>query len=204
MVNSFSVCKIDGTPLVLKQSKRTSEQLRKQFYYTAYYFCPQCKRMYFDDTYKIINQRNSFFTTNDARDLDVYDVEIWTDGSSSNNGKSHAKAAWAFVAGEYEEAGLVDGKQTNNRGEALAIYYALKWAAGKNHKKIRIHTDSQITIHGVTKLPERVKENRDIFERIHAVVTQHDLHVDYQKVLGHSGDPNNERADTLAVKLSLS
>ncbi len=169
--------------------------------------------MYFSDTYKVINNNYDLFTGGNNVTTGIYDVEIWTDGASSNNGKPHAKAAWAFVAstkgrsssgrGDYEEAGIVDGKQTNNRGEAWAIYHALKWAATKGHKRVRIHTDSQITIHGVTKPPEKVKENRDIFQQIHAVVSQNQLQVDYQKVLGHSGDHNNERADQLAVRLTL-
>lgn len=203
MTQALSLCKIDQTPLILKQTQRKPEQLKKQYYYTAYYLCPTCKRMYFDDKYKKINTNFDLFTTKDALSLDLYDVEIWTDGASSNNGKPQAKAAWAFVVGDYEEGGLVDGKQTNNRGEALAIYYALKWAALKGHKRIRIHTDSQITIHGVTKPPEMVKENRDIFQRIHQVITENELKVVYQKVLGHSGDKNNERADKVAVQLTL-
>ena len=201
-MTGFGTCKHDGTPLILKEPKRTPQQLKKQYYYSAYYLCPVCHRMYFDDKFKIINSNYDLFTKNDRTD-EKYEVEIWTDGASSNNGRPEAKAAWAFVSGEHEEAGLVDGKQTNNRGEGLAIYYGLKWAAEKGYKRILISTDSQISIHGVSKHPEKVKENRDIFERIHAVVTKNDLKVDYQKVLGHSGDPNNERADQLAVRLTL-
>lgn len=204
MTQNPSVCRVDGTPLVLKQSKRSPEQLKKQYYYTAYYFCPKCGRMYFSDTFKVINSNYDLFTGKNSMTQGTYDIEIWTDGASSNNGKPHAKAAWAFVAGDIEEAGLVDGKQTNNRGEAWAIYHALRWAVGKGYKRITIHTDSQITIHGVMKSPDRVKENRDIFQQIHEVISQNQLQVDYQKVLGHSGDQNNERADRLAVKLTMS
>lgn len=196
-------CKVEGTPLIVKHTKRTPQQLKKPYYYTAYYFCPRCGRMYFDESFKQVNQNFDLFTTKNSLDRGSYDVEIWTDGASSNNGRENAKAAWAFVSGDHEEAGLVDGKQTNNRGEALAIYYALKWAVSKDFKRIQINTDSQITIHGVMKRPELVKENRDIFQRIHDVVTQNNLEVDYQKVLGHSGDENNERADKLAVRLTL-
>ncbi|HVZ59118.1 MAG TPA: RNase H family protein [Patescibacteria group bacterium] len=196
-------CKVDKTPLILKQTRRSAEQLKKKYYYTAYYFCPICKRNYFDDEFKIINHNFDLFTSHTVIAPRDVDIEIWTDGASSNNGRDNAKAAWAFVAGEYEEAGRVDGKQTNNRGEALAIFHALKWAADKGYKNIRLHTDSQITLHGVAKDPAKVKENRDIFQRIHEVVAKNDLQVDYQKVLGHAGDPNNERADRLAVRFSL-
>lgn len=158
-----SVCRVDGTPLIVKETKRTTDQLKKPFYYTAYYFCPRCRRMYFSDKFKQINDNYELFTTSHALLSGEYDVEIWTDGASSNNGRPEARAGWAFVAGKYEEAGPVDGKQTNNRGEALAIFHALSWAAGKGYKRIRIHTDSQITLHGLAKRPELVKENRDIF-----------------------------------------
>lgn len=197
------LCRVDGTTLIVKQTARTPQQLKKPYYYTAYYYCPLCKRMYFDEQFKLVNENYDLFTRKDTLLAGNHDVEIWTDGASSNNGRPNAKASWAFVSGDHEEAGVVDGKQTNNRGEALAIFHALLWAASKGHKKIRIHTDSQITLHGVAKRPELVKENRDIFERIYRVVTENHLEVDYQKVLGHSGDVNNERADKLAVKLTL-
>ena len=43
-----------------------------------------------------------------------------------------------------------------------------------------------------------IKENREIFELIEDVISANSLTVDYEKVLGHSGDVNNERADKLA------
>jgi ribonuclease HI len=133
-----------------------------------------------------------------------FDVEIWTDGACVYNGAKNAKAAWAFVSGEFEQAGLVTGKQTNNRGEAFAIYQALLWAAERGYKRIRLYTDSQITLHGVLKNPDKVRENRDIFLRIHQVSVKNKLEIDYQKVLGHAGDKNNERADKLANMLASS
>jgi ribonuclease HI len=195
-------CKTCGTPLLLKSTKATAERLKKQYYYTKYYFCPSCQKIYLDNQFKVVNDNFGLFTKK-SNLTSPSEVEIWTDGACSNNGRGNAKAAWAFISGEYEEAGRVDGKQTNNRGEALAIYHALKWASEKGFKTITIHTDSQITLHGVMKHPDNVKENRDIFQKIHHIVTHHKLQVEYQKVLGHSGDPNNEKADILAVRLTL-
>lgn len=204
-------CKACKTPLLLKQTRRTLQQLKKPYHFTHYYRCPICKRIYLDDSFKVMNDNFDLFTRSSShasspiigergKGKDV-DIEIWTDGACSHNGTESAKASWAFVAGDYEEAGLVDGKQTNNRGEALAIYHALKWAALKGYKKIRLHTDSQITLHGVLKDPKKVKENRDIFQKIHDIVEKNKLAIDYQKVIGHSGDVNNERADKLATSL---
>jgi ribonuclease HI len=202
--NMLITCKADGALLVKKITKRSTAQLKKPYYYTAYLRCPVCDRMYHVDAFKIVNDNYELFTKNETMTLRKSDINIWTDGASSNNGKPHAKAAWAFVAGKKEDAGPVDGKQTNNRGEALAIFHALVWAASKGYKHIRIHSDSQITLFGVAKHPDKVKENRDIFQRIHDTVIKNDLKVEYVKVLGHSGDVNNERVDQLAVKLTIS
>ena len=45
--------------------------------------------------------------------------------------------------------------------------------------------------------------NAEIFYNIAEVIKSNKLHVDFQKVLGHSGDPNNERADKLANTLAM-
>ena len=197
MVNN---CKHCGTPLLLQPTKTTADRLKKQYYFTHIFFCPNCKRIYHNEKFKVINNNYTLFASPN-RSLDNIEVEIWTDGACSNNGKPNAKASWAFVSGEHEEAGLVDGKQTNNRGEALAIFHGLSWAAGKGFKNIRLHSDSQITLHGVIKHPEMVKENRDIFQKIHDLVVHNKLKIDYIKVAGHAGDTNNERADQLATQL---
>lgn len=197
----MKACKYCGTELVVQQTKRSSSQLTKPYYFTAYFLCPRCKRMYHDEQFKVMNDNFNLFTTKNSLSDGPFDVEIWTDGACTNNGRPDAKASWGFVSGDYEEAGLVEGKQTNNRGEAFAIYYALDWAVKKGYRRIRLHSDSQITLHGVLKHPEKVKENRDIFQKIHDIVTENNLEIEYQKVLGHSGDPNNERADKVATSL---
>lgn len=193
-------CKHDNAPLQIKEVKRSASQLTKPYYYTAYYFCPQCKRMYFTDEFKVENTNFLDFTT-EMIEPKTYDVEIWTDGASSNNGRPTAKASWAFVSGTYEECDFVHGKQTNNVAEATAILKALDWAGKNGHRTIRLHTDSQISIHGVMKPVHQVKENREIFQAIRDVIERYKLFVTYEKVLGHSGNVNNERADRLAAGL---
>src|SRR3989344_2116702 len=129
-------------------------------------------------------------------------IDIWTDGACTHNGTVKAKAAWAFVVSVkdrgVEKAGTIEGKQTNNRAEAFAIYHGLLWAATNGFTSIRIHTDSQITMYGVSKPAFKVKMNRDIFERIAFVIQNYGLSVSYKKVLGHGVDKNNNRADKLA------
>jgi ribonuclease HI len=194
----MQTCRHCGAALIEKKTKRTPAQLLKQYYYTAYYFCPQCHRIYHNDKFKVVNQNHSLFTQNSHEPEDI-EVEIWTDGACSNNGTPRAKAAWAFVSGKYEENGLVEGaKQTNNVAEGLGIYYGLLWAGKKGYKKIRLHTDSQISINNLRKSVDEIKENRDIFKKIFDTIHEYGLHVSFQKVAGHSGDINNERADRLA------
>ena len=197
------ICRNCGKKLVEKQTRRTTGQLKKPYYYTAYYYCPYCNKLYHDEKFKVINSKATplhFGSLNTTG----YDAEIWTDGACVYNGTPKAKAAWAFVSGETEQKGLVQGKQTNNRAEGLAIYYALKWAAERKFRKILLHTDSQISLFNLKKPASKVVANREIFEDIEKVIAENDLQVHYKKVLGHSGDPNNERADMLANGLAAS
>lgn len=196
-------CRNCGKKLIEKQTKRTAEQLKKPYYYTAYYYCSNCNKLYHDEKFKVINpQATPLFADLQTKSLTGYDVEIWTDGACVGNGTPHARAAWAFVSGKTEQSGRVEGKQTNNRAEGLAIYYALSWAAEQKFKKILLHTDSQISLFNLQKPASKVKMNQEIFVDIEKVIAKNRLQVDYKKVLGHSGDPNNERADALANGLA--
>lgn len=208
-------CKNCSGVLEERKTKRTPSQLKKPYYYTAYYFCPTCNKLYHDNKFKVTNEldpeglkvskvknESKTGTLFDTVDSSLYDVQVWTDGACVRNGTPGAKAAWAFVSGETERSGLVIGKQTNNRAEGYAIFYALQWAAKSGFKKIRVHTDSQISLFNVAKAAYKVKINREIFEDIEKLISEFKLDVTYKKVLGHSGDPNNERADALANTLA--
>lgn len=200
----MEICKNCGSRLTVKSTKKTAEQVKKPYYYTAYYFCPRCKKLYHDEKFKVVNNQTSLPSSlfEETENTSNSVVEIWTDGACIHNGTPKARAAWGFVSGKTEKAGLVDGLQTNNRAEAFAIYHALVWAAEKGYRRIKLHTDSQISIHGVSKHPSKVLKNRDIFEQIAQVITGCHLTVAYVKVLGHSGDVNNERVDKLANDLA--
>lgn len=204
-MDNLRTCKDCGSRLIEKQTKRTSEQLKKPYYYTAYYYCASCNKLYHDDKFKVVNAQTAPLHFGSLRSsVSEYDVQIWTDGACVYNGTPRAKAAWGFVSGKAEISGKVEGKQTNNRAEANAIYHALVWAAEKGYKYILLHTDSQISLHNLKKSASQVKMNREIFEAIEKVVAENHLQVEYKKVLGHSGDPNNERADAVANKLASS
>jgi ribonuclease HI len=201
----MDVCKNCGSKLIVKSTKKSAEQLKKPYYYSAYYYCSHCNKLYHDEKFKVINNQTSLPSSLLGLDSQaMYDVEIWTDGACIYNGTPRARASWAFVSGKTQKAGLVNGNQTNNVAEALAIYHALVWAAEKKFKKVKLHTDSQISIHGVNKPSHLVKANREIFEDIERVINGCHLQVEFVKVLGHSGDINNERVDKLANDLARS
>ncbi len=226
------VCKTCGGKLIKRETQRKASQLRQAYYYTAYYFCPNCGKIYHDERFKVVNKvpdglwSEDFPSNTKTQDLtlpspkrrgndmeasrrrgehgkEFYDVEIWTDGACVFNGHVNARAAWAFVSGDSEKAGLVSGpKQTNNVAEGLAVLEAIRWAAGKKFKNIKIYSDSQITINNMRKPVSMIKQNRGIFEEIEKIVKENGLSVVFEKVLGHSGDVNNSRADRLANQLA--
>jgi ribonuclease HI len=203
------ICKKCGSVLIVKQTKRTADQLKKPYYFSAYYYCSRCQKLYHSDKFKVINPTTMPLhlggdSSAPKSVLINYDVEIWTDGACVNNGTPKARAAWAFVSGKTEKAGLVEGKQTNNVAEGLAIYHALAWAAEQGYKRVKLSTDSQISLFNLQKDPYKVKVNAEIFHNIAAVIKKHGLMVQYIKVLGHSGDINNDRVDKLANSLARS
>jgi ribonuclease HI len=196
-------CKKCGKVLEKRPTKRTAEQLKKPYYFTHYYYCTNCQKLYHSEKFKVLNPRSIPLELDGTENVPVsYDVEIWTDGACVYNGTPRARAAWAFVSGKVEKAGLVEGKQTNNVAEGMAILKALEWAAAEGHKKIKLYSDSQISLNNLLKHPDKVKENAQIFYDIADVITKNGLTVHYEKVLGHSGDENNERVDKLANNLA--
>jgi ribonuclease HI len=52
------------------------------------------------------------------------------------------------------------------------------------------------------KSPSRIKQNAEIFKDIGDLIRHNKLTVHFEKVIGHSGDVNNERADKLATRLA--
>jgi ribonuclease HI len=196
-------CKTCGRALEKRPTKRTAEQLKRPYYFTHYYYCTHCQKLYHNDKFKVLNPRSIPLELDGTESIVMkYDVEIWTDGACVYNGTPRAKAAWAFVAGDVEKAGHVIGKQTNNVAEGMAILKALEWAAGEGHKKIKLYSDSQISLNNLLKHPDKVKENAQIFYDIADVIAKNSLTVHYEKVLGHSGDVNNDRVDKLANGLA--
>ena len=49
-------CKNCGGLLEERKTKRTAAQLKKPYYYTAYYYCPSCHKLYHDNKFKVENK----------------------------------------------------------------------------------------------------------------------------------------------------
>jgi ribonuclease HI len=136
----------------------------------------------------------------------VKTVEIWTDGACKGN---PGPGGWGALLryGSHEKE-LFGGERdtTNNRMELMAVIEAL--ASLKERCGVIVHTDSQYVKNGIQEWMAnwirrgwRTSDNKpvknvDLWRRLSAEVARH--HVEWRWVRGHSGDPNNERADALA------
>lgn len=133
-------------------------------------------------------------------------VEIFTDGACSGN---PGPGGWGAIlrAGENEKE-LWGGEPatTNNRMELTAVIRAL--AALRRPVAVRLHTDSQYVqkgisewIHGWKKRAWKTADrqpvkNEDLWRALDAEAARHQI--EWLWVRGHSGHPENERADALA------
>lgn len=48
-------CRKCSKPVILKFSKFSPKKLKKAYYYTAYYWCNDCKMFYMSDEFKVVN-----------------------------------------------------------------------------------------------------------------------------------------------------
>jgi ribonuclease HI len=138
-------------------------------------------------------------------------VEAHTDGACLGN---PGPGGWAALLryGQHERE-LVGGEAatTNNRMELMAAIAGLE--ALSEGCDVVLFTDSQYVRQGITEwMPGWVRrgwktaggdpvKNRDLWERLHAAAGRH--RIDWKWVKGHSGDPDNERVDTLARNQAL-
>lgn len=135
-------------------------------------------------------------------------VDIYSDGACSGN---PGPGGWGAILryGKYEREMSGGEKQTtNNRMELLAIISALK--ALNEPCKVFIHSDSKYVIDAVVQgWAKKWKANGwmrnkkdkalnvDLWEQLLALLDKHQ--VEFEWVKGHSGHPENERCDQLAV-----
>lgn len=141
------------------------------------------------------------------------EVILYTDGGCSGN---PGPGGWAFIlkhidTGKILERSGAEMRTTNNRMELQAVIEGLR--ALKRKVRVHIVTDSGYVKNGVTewmpnwkrnnwrrKTPSGAKpvKNVDLWQELDAQLRHHD--VSFEQVRGHSGHPENERCDELAVQ----
>ncbi len=133
-------------------------------------------------------------------------VDIYTDGACSGN---PGPGGWGVILrynGVEKELSGGAAETTNNRMELMAAIEAL--VALKRPSKARLYTDSTYVKDGITKWIHGWKakgwktanrkpvKNVDLWQRLEEALARHE--VEWHWVRGHSGHPENERADELA------
>ena len=134
------------------------------------------------------------------------EVEVFTDGACRGNPGPGGWAAILRYRGSEKELSGFDPDTTNNRMEMTAAVAGLE--ALKRSCRVRLYSDSQYLRDGITKwihgwkrrgwrtADKQPVKNVDLWQRLDAVAGRHD--VAWIWVRGHSGHPENERADALA------
>ncbi len=138
-------------------------------------------------------------------------AKIYTDGACSGN---PGPGGWGtiiyFTDGRVQDIGGATPNTTNNRMELQASIVALEaYEASGQTAPITLYTDSEYVRNGITKWISGWKKkgwktaagkpvmNQDLWQELDELNSSK---VTWQYVKGHSGDPGNERADTIAVK----
>ena len=124
-------------------------------------------------------------------------LELWTDGACSGNPGPMGIGVVAIDGGKRRELGEYLGVGTNNIAELTAIDRALDLAGADLGKRpVRIYTDSAYSI-GVLSKNWKAKANQELIARMRRRLAG--LHnIEFVKVSGHAGVPENERCDELA------
>ena len=133
-------------------------------------------------------------------------VEIFTDGACSGNPGPGGWGVLLRYDGVERELSGFEPETTNNRMELMAAIAALE----QLNRGVRavVHTDSRYVHDGITLWLPRWKtrgwktadkkpvKNVDLWRRLETALQRHQ--VTWRWIRGHSGHPENERADALA------
>jgi len=139
-------------------------------------------------------------------------VQLFTDGGCSGN---PGPGGWAFIlrhvaTGKELERSGAERETTNNRMELTAVVRGLE--ALKRKCSVELYTDSVYVGKGLTEWLRKWKangwrrregdswkpvKNDDLWRQLEELRAKHELV--YKRVAGHSGHPENDRCDELAV-----
>lgn len=135
-------------------------------------------------------------------------VEIFTDGACKGN---PGPGGWGVILrynGHEKQLFGGEAHTTNNRMELLAAIQAL--TALKRPSQVILTTDSEYLRKGITEWLANWKQNGwrtsdkkpvknvDLWQQLDAVAQLHQI--TWKWIKGHSGHPENDRADELANK----
>jgi len=136
------------------------------------------------------------------------EVEIYADGACKGNPGPGGWGALLRVNGQERELHGGEAATTNNRMELTAVIRALEALEGR--PAVRLYTDSQYVQKGITEwihawkrrgwrtADKKPVKNVDLWLRLDEVANGH--RIEWHWVKGHTGHPENERADALANK----
>lgn len=138
--------------------------------------------------------------------MNLAHVTIYTDGACSGNpGPGGWGAILIHSKGQKELKGG-EASTTNNRMELMGAISALE--ALSKRCSVDLHTDSRYVMDGITKwvhgwkrngwktADKKPVKNVELWQRLDAANARHEVR--WHWVRGHSGQPENERADQLA------
>ena len=134
-------------------------------------------------------------------------VEVWTDGACSGNPGPMGIGVVVLADGARKELGEYLGVGTNNIAELTAIERGLdivgelppSTAAGAGSarmRRVRVYSDSSYAI-GLLEKGWKAKANQELVARLRKRVDAVP-NLEFVKVPGHAGVPENERCDELA------
>jgi ribonuclease HI len=141
-------------------------------------------------------------------------VHLFTDGACSGN---PGPGGWAFIlrhpaTGKELEKSGGEAETTNNRMELLSVIRGLE--SLKRPSRVDLFTDSEYVRQGLMQWMAKWKangwkrkvdsrgrlgevKNLELWQRLDELIAQHQL--EFHRVAGHSGHPENDRCDELAV-----
>ncbi len=140
------------------------------------------------------------------------EVQLFTDGACSGN---PGPGGWAFIlrhpeSGKEIEQSGGERETTNNRMELTAVVRGLE--ALKRPSRVELLTDSVYVGKGLSEWMAKWKangwrrregkrwaevKNEDLWRMLDELIARHKLQ--YTRVAGHSGHPENDHCDELAV-----
>ena len=124
-------------------------------------------------------------------------VTIYTDGASSGN-PGPAGIGVVLTFGDHrKEISEPLGIATNNQAELTAILRALTELKRRDLPAI-LHTDSSYRL-GLLTQGWKPRANQELVARIRDLIGEF-REIEFVKVKGHAGVPENERADALATR----